>query len=228
MIFTAFSLLCTIIAHIVEADSLPGNRENTSGNAAKKEFFLWTMIDKNSLPVALIMLPGGIAISGILSFTNAYTSQIGLSEVASAYFIVYSVFLFFSRPAAGRLYDRKGENIVLVPAIAVFALCYCFMAVSKGAALLLVAAGLLAFGYGTMMSVIQTISVRLAPEQHMGMAISTFYICLDVGTGIGGYIIGWLVDGVGFRSMYLIIACLLLAMIPVYWLIHGRTVRRRK
>jgi predicted MFS family arabinose efflux permease len=76
------------------------------------------------------------------------------------------------------------------------------------------------------MSVLQAVVVRVSPERHMGMAISTFYICLDVGTGLGGYLIGWLVDWIGFRSMYIVIACLLFAMIPVYWLVHGRTVRR--
>jgi MFS family permease len=184
------------------------------------------MVEKRVVPVSMVMFAGGIAFSGILSFTNAYTKEIGLTEASSLFFLVYAAGLFASRPLAGKLYDRRGENVVLYPAIAFFGVCYVLLAVARGGFVLLLAAVCLAFGYGTLMSVLQNVVVRLAEPQRMGMAISTFYICLDVGTGLGGYLIGWLIGTFGFRSMYGLVACLLFAMLPVYFGVHGRRVGR--
>jgi dipicolinate synthase subunit A len=46
------------------------------------------------------------------------------------------------------------------------------------------AGALLALGFGTMMSCAQAIVVKESPKHRVGLATSTFFICMDGGTGI--------------------------------------------
>jgi predicted MFS family arabinose efflux permease len=84
----------------------------------------------------------------------------------------------------------------------------------------------LAFGYGIILSTFQAVVMRDSPPERVGMAISTYFIALDSGNGVGGYVIGALVDGLGFRKMFLVVAAMLLAIIPLYWQLHGKNHRR--
>jgi MFS family permease len=168
------------------------------------------------------MFIGGIAYNSIVSFLNAYAIELGAVHVASFFFIVYAAFLFVGRPAAGRLYDRRGENIVVIPSLLCFAACFGLLVAARGGLLLLLPAVFMAFGYGTLMPTFQNVVVRVSPKGQMGMAITTYYIFLDVGNSVGGYFIGWLIDGFGFRVMYAVVALMVLAAVPVYWIGHGR------
>lgn len=62
----------------------------------------------------------GVSYAGIVTFIAAYAKELNLSSAASYFFIVYAGVLLISRPLAGKLLDKKGENIVIYPAIFVY------------------------------------------------------------------------------------------------------------
>ncbi len=85
--------------------------------------------------------------------------------------------------------DRKGENIIIYPAIVIMALGILLLSQAQNSVMLLASAALLGFGFGNIQSVCQTIAVKSTTLQRMGLATSTFFIALDAGLGFG--LISW-------------------------------------
>lgn len=135
---------------------------------------------------------------------------------------MYAFAILLSRPFTGPLMDRKGENIIIYPAIVIMALGILLLSQAQNSVMLLASAALLGFGFGNIQSVCQTIAVKSTTLQRMGLATSTFFIALDAGLGFGPYFLGMLLDQIGYRQLYLFSALLTLSCLVWYYLLHGR------
>ncbi|WP_071394881.1 MFS transporter [Bacillus tuaregi] len=217
IVFSALALVSTSLGTIAEIELTPEQKENM-----KKGFRLSDFYEKEALPISLLMFISGIAYSCIISFINSYAIEIQLTEAASYFFVVYAIFLLISRPIAGKLFDTKGENIVVYPSMVFFAISFLFIGFAKSGFILLLAGVFLAFGYGTLMSSMQTLAVKVSPPHRIALAISTFFICMDAGLGIGAYLIGLIVEQVGFHTTYIVLGITIFFLIPVYYLVHGK------
>jgi len=189
----------------------------------KKGMRFSDFVEIRALPIAVVMFTMGIGYSGIVSFINPYAIEIGLEREAGWFFLIYAFMLLIARPYAGRLLDRKGDNIVMYPSILIFALSLLLIGLARGGLAMMAAGALTAFGFGTVMSSGQAIAVKLAPKHRVGLATSTFFICLDSGMSIGPYLIGLIVPHVQYRGMYLILAAVVLLSVFLYYALHGRT-----
>lgn len=217
IIFSVCALILGTLAKITEIDLSHEEKETI-----KRRFGITEFYEKKALPVSLLMFIGGIAYSGIVSFINSYAIQMNLTHAASFFFVVYALFLFLIRPVAGKLFDKKGENIVMYPSFLCFTASLLCITMARTSFLLLLAGILLALGYGTIMSSIQTIVGKVSPQHRLGLGISTYYICMDSGMGIGPYILGLIAEWVGFQVMYIILAVAVFCLIPVYYMVHGK------
>ena len=179
-------------------------------------------IEPKALPISMIVLIVATCYSGVLSFIHFYAKEINLVETASFFFLMYAIAILLSRPFTGPLMDRKGENIIIYPAIVIMALGILLLSQAHNATMLLASAALLGFGFGNLQSVCQTIAVKSTSLQRMGLATSTFFIALDAGLGFGPYFLGMLLDHIGYRQLYLFSALLTLSCLVWYYLLHGR------
>lgn len=217
IVFSALALGVAVFCKITEMNLSAEEKENI-----KKSFGIKDLFEVKALPLSLLMFICGISYSGIVSFMNTYAIKMNLTEAASLFFVVYAIFLFLGRPIAGKIFDAKGENIVVYPSFIFFALSLLFVAYAKNGFILLLAGAILALGYGTIMSSMQTIIGKVSAPERLGLAISTFFICMDAGMGVGPYILGLIVEHFGFQNMYLILAIAVCCLIPVYYFVHGK------
>ena len=89
---------------------------------------------------------------------------------------------------------------------------------------LLLAGALIGLGYGNFISCAQAISIKDVLPHKLGLATATFFIFVDLGFGVGPYLLGFLIPFTGYRGLYLIMAILILATIPLYYFLYGRKV----
>lgn len=224
-IFSLSSVLalgCLVVACFIRMPNLAQPKPAATATAGKG-FGFWTQyLEKNALPISLIMLFASICYSGVLSFINFYAKEIDLVEAASLFFLMYAIAILFSRPFTGRLMDRKGENIIMYPAFIVMAIALFLLSQAHNSSMLLLCAGLLGLGYGNIQSVCQTIAVKSTSLERMGLATSTYFICLDAGLGFGPYLIGIALKSVSYAQMYFYSAIAALLCLGLYYLLHGR------
>ena len=99
--------------------------------------------------------------------------------------------------------DRYGNHVVMVPILFAMILGFVAMALAHSNLVLLLGAVLVGIGYGSIPSVGQTIAVQKVKLNKFSLATSTLYIALDLGNGIGPYILGMVVPIYGFRAVYM-------------------------
>lgn len=188
----------------------------------KKGFKLSNYIELKALPVAVTMLVAAFAYSGILSFITTYADEIDLRQAGSLYFFVYAIAILVSRPFTGKLMDIKGGNSVAYPGLVIFAIGMFLLSQANSTFLLLLAAAVIGLGYGNFQSCTQALAIKVTPPHRMGLANSTYFICLDLGLGLGPVLLGYLIPLLGYRGLYLALAGWILIAIVIYFVLHGR------
>ena len=160
--------------------------------------------------------------SGILTFVTSYADWRGLSDAVTLYFVVYAIVILISRPPVGRRVDRKGENSTIYFCFASLAIGFVVLAFAVNGALLLASAAFAGFGIGATQSIVQAVIARETPPTELGKANSTFFMSMDLGSGIGPIVIGAIIPVIGYSGSYLFLAvCAVLAGV-VYHFAHGR------
>src|SRR5699024_3167493 len=94
------------------------------------------------------------------------------------------------RPYLGRAFDEKGAKMVLVSRLIILAIGLATLGVPNGSIMLLVAAGLIGLGYGTLLPGFQTLAIQRTAADRSGHAISTFFIFDDLGIALGAVVWG--------------------------------------
>ncbi|WP_040229044.1 MFS transporter [Bhargavaea cecembensis] len=186
-----------------------------------KKFGIWSFVEKNALPIALVTLLVAFGYAGVLSFIMFYAEEIGLVTASSFFFLVYAVAVLLSRPFTGRLLDLKGANIVVVPALLIFSVGLYLLSNTSTSWVLLLAGVLIGLGFGNFQSSAQAIAVKVADPHRLGLATSTYFIALDAGVGFGPYLLGLLVPMLGYSGMYGLLAAVVIAGLLLYALVHG-------
>ncbi|MFC7403132.1 MFS transporter [Citricoccus sp. GCM10030269] len=185
-------------------------------------------IEPGAAPAAAIGTLYSLGYAGIVTYLATLAVERGFGGVASLFFVVYALTVLVSRLFTGRLMDRRGINVVMLPAFVLFAAGLAAIAASPSVLVLLLAAVLVGLGYGQLQSAGQVICVTQAPRERAGMGASTYFLGIDAGMGLGPLLAGALVQWWGTTGMFWILAVFLVALIPVYWLVQGRQLHRRR
>src|SRR5699024_12298996 len=74
--------------------------------------------------------------------------------------------------------------------------------------------------------IIQTIAVSEAKTENVGLATSTFMIFIDLGNGLGPYILGFGIPILGYAGMYKILAVIILLTFILYYFLHGKNTKK--
>ncbi len=214
---SAVCLLLLPVVKLRKTESAPDQKD------VGRRFALNNFIEPKVIPISSLNMLFFLCYSSIVSFLAVYAKEIQLVNAAGFFFIVYAVAVTISRPVVGRLFDLKGENTIMYPAILVFAAGMLLFSQSHHDVTLLLSAALVGLGFGAIQSSTQTIAVKIPSRERMGLANSTYFLCADVGMGIGPLVVGFIIPFTGYRGMYFVVAIIALACLSFYYFVHGRT-----
>lgn len=190
--------------------------------AAPQRFHISNFLEFKAIPISIIALIIGFSGSIVIAFISLYTKQYHLEDAASLYFVISAVASLVSRPFAGRLLDVRGENFIIYPCLFIYGIGMLLFSQAGHGIVLLLAGAIIGVGYGNFMSSAQTVAIKSVEPRRFGLATATYYVFLDLGIGIGPYLLGSLVPLLGYRGLYLAMAILALATIPLYYFLHGK------
>lgn len=188
---------------------------------------LTNIFEKKALPLGLLVFIVTTCYTSMAAFIEQYSAVQGMSHFAPYFFVLYCIFVLIIRPHVGKLLDQKGDNFVMYPAIILFALCLAVYSFADSVLLYVLAALLLALGFGNLLSVAQAIVTKSVEHYQIGKATSTYFFLVDLGYAVGPVIMGVLASWQGFNTMYLIEAGIALACLVYYYAVHGRFARRK-
>ena len=142
---------------------------------------------------------------------------------------MYAIATFVTRPFTGKLFDRKGDRVVMVPAFIAFICGMALLATVYRPAAMLIAAALLGFGVGTVQASGLALAVRIAPDDRLSLANSTFYALLDIGVGAGPFLLGIIQPLWGYDGLFTAMAGVAIIALAAYlWVSRANGTMRRK
>jgi MFS family permease len=215
-VFSALGLVNALFLAVPEIE-LTREQIEESRRLSFRSFF-----EPKAIPISIVCGFFCFCYSSVLSFLAPYSRELHLSDAGSFFFIVVAAAMSLSRPYTGRLFDSKGENVVMYPAILLMAAGMAVLGHARYGYALLSAGAFIGLGVGAVQACSQAIAVKVSLRHRLGLANSTFFMFAEAGIGLGPFILGLPVPFIGYRGLYRGIAASALAGIVLYYVLHGR------
>ena len=106
---------CTALTLKIPASAVPDNTRDAHSISA---FHLRNYLDNRVIPLALVVLLVMVCYGSLQAFLSFYAGELKRVHSASFFFLIYAFVIFVSRPIAGKIFDRKGANHIIYPALA--------------------------------------------------------------------------------------------------------------
>lgn len=187
-----------------------------------------SFIERSVVPISAVCALLFFCYSSLLTFLTPFAAEIGLEVAASMFFVVYAIATFVTRPITGKLFDSKGDRVVMIPAFIAFICGMALLATVHQAPAMLIAAALLGFGVGTVQASGLALAVRIAPDNRLSLANSTFYVLLDTGVGIGPLLLGIAQPFWGYRGLFEAMAGVAILALVAYLFVGRKRGKMRR
>lgn len=185
------------------------------------------LFERSVLPLTAALFFLSVAYGGITTFLPLFGESIRVNS--GTFFLVYALALTLARPVAGKLSDRFGEAVVIVPGLVVTVLSLAVLSFSTNLAGVIVAAVLYGIGFGSAQPALQAANLRLAPPERRGVASASFMTAFDLGIGLGSIVLGWVSQYTGYETLFLVCAGSVLVSAAIFVsLVRGRLAKRRE
>lgn len=176
------------------------------------------LFEKSVLPITAALFFLAVSYGGIVTFIPLFA--VSLDVNAGSFFLVYAITLTLIRPFAGKLADKLGETIVIIPALFICVAALIVLSLSTGTLGILGAAALFGIGFGSCQPALQAATLRLAPPERKGVANASFFTAFDLGIGFGSIGLGWISQYASYPALFIggavsVVICLLIFVIAV-------------
>ncbi len=148
-------------------------------NVGLDDFF-----DARVLVPSVVMLFTVYSFGVVLTIIPDFTVHLGISN-KGIFFTAFTVASLLCRVVMGRLSDKYGRRPISIIGLTIMSAGMILLGFVNNFTLLMVAAGLFGFGFGSMIPAIYAWVIDLADDARRGRAIATMYIALELGIGIG-------------------------------------------
>ncbi|HHC09317.1 MAG TPA: MFS transporter [Actinobacteria bacterium] len=179
---------------------LPERRPTPALGNAPRGFWA-TVRDRRLLPIWWMIGMFSFVLTGYFVFIRTFVDTTGVGSVA-LFFGAYAGTAIAVRVFLSRLPDRFGPKRVLYPALGFLAAGFVVLAAATSASMVGIAGALCGVGHGFVFPILSAMMVDRAPEGDRGSATSVFTSLLDVGTLVGGPVLGMIVAAAGYPAMY--------------------------
>jgi len=170
-----------------------------------------------SVTMALIAFGYG----GLTTFSALFADDLQVTP-RSLFLTSMAVAMLVSRLAIGRMLDRIGHRVVLLPCLLITATGMALLTVAQGQLTFVLAAVAFGSGFGLLYPTYSAYIVGRIPPWRRGAAFGAMLAAFDVGVGSGSTGLGWLIHQFGFRPAFGIAAGLAFLAVPYFLFMEKR------
>jgi MFS family permease len=143
----------------------------------------------------------GLSYGAVISFIAIYAEEFGIGNIGPFY-TSFAVCVLLSRLFAGRLVDRRGPDIVMIPGSRFFIAAMLLLSQADKLNSLYNCSCVYGLGYGIVQPTLQALAVKNVEPQRRGAANSTLMCGFDSGIGLGAVIWGVVADATSLGTMF--------------------------
>lgn len=221
------SAIFTVIAFVI----LCFFREEKKKIVEMKKISLSDIIAVKALPYTFVAGAFSFVNGIVASYLILYTDEIGVKGISS-YFTVYAIVLFIVRPFSGKLMDKKGIRITVLPGLILTAFAMFILGRSRSLILILISGAIRSLGQGAAQPSLQAGCINAVGKEKSGVATSTYYlggdVCQGFGPMIGGAIVGNIAGVAGYTTVFNICGVVILCALVFFFMITGKEARSKR
>lgn len=203
-------LLSMLLTHFIKADHFEPSTEDQT----KETHWLSDVVEPKVIFESIFILLLGLLMGACDTYVVLYAKQMNITNIF-LYFIVTTVAEMSARIFSGKLYDKRGMNILVIPG-AIIGLIGCIVAAHATNLLMLC---IFALFYGASIGIIFPVMEasamkKVSPERRIA-ANATFYNFLDIGSGVGPLLFGALAQSTGYSNAFSLSGSIFVVMLAI-------------
>ncbi|RFB14805.1 MFS transporter [Bacillus sp. HNG] len=214
----SFSFVCSFFT------KNPVIKEKESSKAVNKEPFYKYMFDKRVLLPCILVAFNYITIAGTVNFMGAFGKEINVGGKISQFFIAQGLAMVLVRSFSGRIFDRFGHRILIIPAAISGAGGLILLGFSTTMWMVWVSGVLFGIAFAIIHPIIQAWALTLVPPEKKATANSMLLIFIDSGLAIGSVGLGFLAKSVGYGMTFSYSAAFMIVILLMYLFGSRKTV----
>ena len=206
----SFSLLCSFFTKNTV------KKEKESPQVAGNEPFYKYMFDKRVLLPSILVAFNYMAIAGTVNFMGAFGKEINVGGSISQFFIAQGIAMVLVRSFSGKIFDKFGHRILIIPAAISGAIGLGILGFSTSMWMVLVSGALFGIAFAIIQPTIQAWALTLVPSDKKATANSMLLIFIDFGLAIGSVGLGFLAKFVGYGMTFTYSAAFMIIILVAY------------
>lgn len=212
MIASLAAVIMLIMIKFVKNHAIPQNK------LSLKNIKHIRIIQKDTIPVALLMLFFSIPYFATQADLVEYVAMRKLSVSVGYFFLIYALSLLIIRIWLKRFFDTIAFGFWFWLSLIAMIIFLISMAFMKNNFIMLIAAVALSIGYGVIYSINQTTALLLSPLDQQGLASSTVYLGLDFGMASAPILGGIIVSTIPHFYFYPIMLIMVPFVLVIYFI----------
>ena len=149
--------------------------------------------EHNILPAAAVIMVMFFGLAGLMSYMTPFARWKGV-ENPGLYFTVSACGVFISRMIFGRVVDRRGADIVVIPGMIVIIICLALLPQVESLTALVALALPLGMSQGAVTPTFNSMLFQRCSPARRGTASGAYFAAIDIGFAVGSPILGALAD----------------------------------
>ena len=150
----------------------------------------------------LVLTSTAVGYTSITAFSALYAREVGLSSSGALYAVFAFSIIAVRLVVIGGISDRLGHLTVAVPGVTISVLGLTLMAAFDSPAPAFAGVALYGTGFALVFPSLMAFTVDRVPDHERGEALGSFTAFMDIGSGGGGYLVGYIADHAGFHWAY--------------------------
>ncbi|MEH7125497.1 MFS transporter [Bacillus sp. JJ1773] len=214
-----FSLVCSFFTK-----NSTVKKEKESPQATNNEPFYKYMFDKRVLLPCILVSLNYITIAGTVNFMGAFGKEIHVGGRISQFFIAQGIAMVIFRAFSGKIFDKFGHRILIIPAAISGAIGLILLGFSTSMVMVLISGALFGIAFAIIHPIIQAWALTLVPPEKKATANSMLLIFIDFGLAIGSVGLGFLAKSVGYGMTFSYSAAFMIIILLLYLIGSKKTV----
>ncbi|AXI09279.1 MFS transporter [Oceanobacillus zhaokaii] len=211
----SFSLVCSFFTK----NTVTKENKQTTNN----EPFYKYMFDKRVLLPCILVAFNYMAIAGTVNFIGAFGKEINVGGSISQFFIAQGIAMVIIRAFSGKIFDRFGHRILIIPAAISGTLGLVLLGFSTSMWMVWVSGALFGIAFAIIHPIIQAWALTLVPSEKKATVNSMLLIFIDFGLAIGSVGLGFLANSVGYGMTFSYSATFMIIILILYLIGSKRT-----
>ncbi|MDP4159843.1 MAG: MFS transporter [Bacillota bacterium] len=194
-------ILVGIAILLLQLVLIPQNEVQKLSAKKEKIIVLRDLIEKRALFPSFLCFLLVLPLCGIMSYIMLFGREIKLSNIW-VYFIGHVSMILVTRSFVGKLFDKKGHAVVIIPGAISMIIGLMILSYVHSVTSLVIASLFYGFGYGAVQPSLQAWAVNRSPAERIGAANGTFLSSMDLSFTIGSILLSLIAEIKSYAIMY--------------------------